>query len=145
MEVALLSVEDVLKLLVAEYTSAPRSNDVVPCCSCADAFEATERLKKADGPQDALHRIREGRTALHATLSPSGNLQMAPLDTEALISGLFDHDVDREAAFWGLALRAAVDPAHSMRLISLRVYDRWFGTALADEAERLHRERQRDA
>lgn len=115
--------EDVHNLLSRPFTDSDFDGDCLLYCSVAEVVWATEQVRKGSDYQ-ARHNVCENcRSSLNHGLFE--NLDVADLDSGALLEGLLDCHRDGPTVLWQPALTPNLSPLQSVRLVSLRARDRW--------------------
>ena len=122
MEVNLLGPAVIRKLLTGELEHSELSSGAINCCTIGDLFFEVEKLKKQG---HLMTQILSCSTEFHHALT-SSVATLAPLDAQALQSGLFD-DGEDELQFFRQAVDAA-HPSESINVIALRDFDLVWGT-----------------
>jgi len=122
MDVNLLDPAVIRDLLTSEMEHSELSSATINCCTIGDVFFEVEKLKKQGR---SMSLILSSSTEFHNALT-TGVATLAPLDSQALQSGLFEDGEDGLQFF-----RQAVDAAHpseSINVIALRDFDLVWGT-----------------
>ena len=129
MEVIYLSLPELRELMKTSINSSvARTEDAIRCISTADIFCEVERTKKDNMAHPTLRLIKRRECKLHSAIN-CGYLVTADLNSYSLEDGLFEMGDDFYSfEFWEDAVLPATDPAHSVRLISLRSFDANWGT-----------------
>ena len=107
-----------------------RIDDTIKCISTVEIFYEAECIKKDDISAQALKLVKNGGCELYGAID-CGNVVPADLNIDSLENGLFKVGEDYYSfEFWDDAIKPTVDPATSVKMISLRSFDLIWGTDL---------------
>lgn len=118
----------VRKLLCSElqHTELPLGN--IRCCPIGDVFFQVELIKKRGG---STAKISDSTSEFHRAMGSSA-VQIAPLDAQALGSGLFVED-EHPVAFYSDAIDSSRHPSQSIDVVALRDFDSVWSTTFLKE------------
>lgn len=131
MDVIYLGLSELRKLMESPLDSDIVSiDDIIRCISTVEVFYEVECIKKTDISAQALKLVKNGGCQLYGAID-SGYIVTADLNIDSLENGLFKVGEDYYSfEFWDDAIQSTVEPAISVKMISLRSFDLIWGTDL---------------
>ena len=132
-DIVLMDLRELQDLVRTPAKGSVVISSILKCISTVDIFLEIEQIRKHGYRNRVLRIIKEEKSGFHEACY-SGYLQVAMLDTNAILNGLFVTSDDfSNVQFWGDAIEHGTDPAYSVRLISLKSYDMNCGTQFHQE------------
>lgn len=134
MEIAHLTLIELRQLIRSERVDPyhPTNDDQIKCVCSTDLFCEAETIKKRKTNPSTLDSLRTRSCNLFAAME-YGYVQMLDLDQYSLEKGLFE-DIEDSYKFeiWQSAVDRRNDPAQSARMVSLKAFDKSWGTNLCE-------------
>lgn len=107
--------------------------DSFRCLSTTDLYLEIDRIKKRNISDPSLNLTKTKSCELYYAVE-IGYVQMADLDRDALVIGLFDTDSSSyDTQLWQEAIDQQISPAESTRLICMKYFDHIWYTQLLFE------------
>lgn len=139
MELAHLTLIELRQLMKSERVDPyqPTNDDQIKCICSADLFYEVENIRKKDANPHTLNSLKARSCNLCAAME-SGYVQIIDLDQYCLENGLFEVSEDfYKFEIWQSAVDLASDPAQSARVVSLRAFDKSWGSNLCETFQTL--------
>lgn len=131
MDVIYLRLSELQKLIESPILSdRVKLDDTIKCISSVEILYEVERIKKGDISALALKLVKTKTCELYNAID-CGYVVPADLNINSLENGLFKVGEDYYSFdLWDDAVQLMVDPATSIKMISLRSFDSVWGTDL---------------
>lgn len=139
MELAHLTLIELRQLMKSERVDPyqPTNDDQIKCICSTDLFCEAENIRKKDSNLHTLNPLKTRSCNLYAAVE-SGYVQIIDLDQYCLENGLFEVSEDfYKFEIWQSAVDPASDPAQSARVVSLRTFDKSWGSNLCETFQTL--------
>lgn len=135
MDVIYLRLSELRKLMESPLGSdIMRVDDTIKCICTGEVFYEVECIKKDDISTQALKLVKNRGCELYSAIA-CGYIVTADLSIDSLEKGLFKVGEDYYSfELWDDAMQATIDPATSIKMISLRSFDLIWGTDLYTSA-----------
>jgi len=127
-DIKMMDIRELQELIRTPASGNVVIDNILKCITAVDVLLEIEHIKKHKPGSSLLRILKEQKSKFHEACN-KGYVQVAALDTNAVQNGLFEVGDDFfSAQFWQKVINGGTDPAYSVRLISLRSYDKNCGT-----------------